>query len=294
MHTSATFSIAELLLSFKWNSEKFKIYINDNLAAFSVLMPEVAMSHILFSINGQHSIDIDSYKIVFNNLSNGTWNIWKAKDDSSFLISLHGNGYGNEPHQIIIANNHLSDCQVLNMDGECNLNLLDFPLELVISGYLNINKVGILLHSALISINGTGILFPGMSGSGKSSISALCIQDKDFEVFTDETVIIREKYRILHAFGTPWHSTQTVYKNKGVPLAKIFFLKHGKENSLRKISNLDAANRLLVRCFPTFWHKEGMQFALDFCTHIASKVECYEFSFVPDLSVVKFIKENII
>lgn len=294
MLTSATFSFADVLLSFTWNPERFNISIDQNLTAFSITRSDIDMSNIIFAIHDRLLADLNSYKLIFNNFTNGLWKMWRAKDDSSYLISLHGNENGNEPYQVIIANNHLSGFQVLNMDGESNFHTLDFPLELTLSGYLNINKVGIFLHSALALVHGKGVLFPGAPGSGKSSISALCLQDKECEVFTDEKVILREKNGMLYAYGTPWHSTLPVYQNSGVPLQKIFFIKHGKENSFQKISTLDAANRLMVRCFPTFWHKEGMQFALDFCTRIASEIECYEFGFVPDKTAIEFLKIAIL
>ena len=293
MLPTTTLSIADICLSFNWNPGTFKIDIDQNLAAFSVQRPYIDESHILFSVNDYGVADLSTWDLIFNTSPNSLWKLWRAKDSSSYLLSLHRNEQGDEPYQVVIANNHLSDFKVLNMNGEKNINISDFPLELVLSGYLNINKKGVFLHSAMVVINGKGILFPGMPGSGKSSIAKLCLQDKDCEVLTDERVILREKDGLLYAYGTPWHSTLPVYKNKGAPLHKIFFIKHGKENSLQKISTLDAANRLMVRCFPTFWHKEGMEFALDFCSRIASEVECYEFGFVPDNTSVELIKEFV-
>lgn len=292
MFTTSTFSIADILLSLKWNLDHFNISIDRNLTAFSVKKTDVNTNHILFTIDEHRTTDINSYSLLFNSFPNGLWKLWRAKDSSSYLLSLHRNEQGDEPYQVVIANNHLSDFKVLNMNGEKNFNISDFPLELVLSGYLNINKKGVFLHSAMVVINGEGLLFPGMPGAGKSSIAELCLQDKDCEVLTDERVILREKVGLLYAFGTPWHSTLPVYKNNGAHLHRIFFIKHGKENLLRKISALDAANRLMVRCFPTFWHREGMQFALDFCSRIASEIECYEFSFVPDKTAVEFIKKR--
>jgi len=75
------------------------------------------------------------------------------------------------------------------------------------------------------------------------------------------------------------------------PLEKIFFIRHGTENTLSKLTTPDAANRLMVRCFPTFWHRAGMAFALDFCARIAAEIECYEYGFKPDQSAVDDIKD---
>ena len=200
------------------------------------------------------------------------------------------------PYLFAFANNNLSEFQILysNKDALKDFNPVESTFyELVISAHLNINKKGIILHSALVNINGSGYLFPGTSGAGKSTIARLWHHEKDAEVLADERILIRKKGGMLCAFNTPWQGEMGNNKNKGVPLEKIFFIKHGSTNTLKKLSVPDAANRLLVRCFPTFWHREGMQFAMDFCARIASEIECYEFSFVPDSSSVEFIKQNL-
>jgi hypothetical protein len=59
------------------------------------------------------------------------------------------------------------------------------------------------------------------------------------------------------------------------------------------VQTVDAANRLLVRCFPTFWHKEGMQFVLDLCYEIASSINCQQLAFAPSDDVTSYILNKI-
>ena len=47
----------------------------------------------------------------------------------------------------------------------------------------------------------------------------------------------------------------------------------------------------MVRCFPTFWNKEGMEFAVDFCSKVAEAKNGYELEFVNDVSVVDCLKK---
>ncbi|NOY64970.1 MAG: hypothetical protein GXO97_06220 [Nitrospirae bacterium] len=109
-------------------------------------------------------------------------------------------------------------------------------------------------------------------------------------MLTDERVIIREEKGSLWAFGTPWHGTAQLHKNAGTPVDSIFFIKHGKQNRAIPIKIPDAVNRLMVRCFPTFWNRQGMEFALEFCIRIAREVACYELEFVPTPSVIEYVK----
>jgi hypothetical protein len=74
-------------------------------------------------------------------------------------------------------------------------------------------------------------------------------------------------------------------------LEKIFFLKHAKVSRVERIEGIDAASKLLVCSFPTFWDKKGMEFTLGFIDELVTEVPCYELGFVPDESVLDFIEE---
>ena len=294
MLTTKTYSIGEIFLSLKKAPDETKNSLNSVFSPFLSPKKRIKTPDISFTINGSEHIDLDDYTLIFDTLPSGLWKMWKGKNKDSYLLSFHNISNNSKPYLFAIANNNFSDFQIISKDDLNGFNPVESSsYELLLSGYLNINKTGITLHSALVSFNNKGYIFPGKSGSGKSSISGLWSQEKDAEVLADEQIMIRKKNGNLYSFSTPWQGNTLNNKNKGVPLQKIFFIKHGNKNALQKLSTLDAANRLMVRCFPTFWHRDGMQFALDFCTRIASEIGCFEFSFVSDSSAVEFIKENI-
>ena len=232
---------------------------------------------------------------LFSSTPGGLWSIYDCKDIGSYIITLQSLPEDSEPYLIVVADRGFRRFRVhLYPDDAERVFPLQYPVdELTISGFLNINRMGVLLHSACIKLWGRGILFSGTSGSGKSTISDIWQKDTQAEVLTDERVIIRYWENQLYAFGTPWHGTGEVHKNAGAPVERIYFLKHGGCNRARRLSRVDATNRLLVRCFPTFWHREGMQFALDFCSLVASEVQCYELEFTPDPSVIGFVKKHL-
>lgn len=288
------FSIGEIPISLSWDTDKFHINLSPVFTEFSASSNDNKRDNISFAVNGFNRVDFVPYTEIFNTLPDGLWKMWKGKNGDKYLLSLHRIASDNSPYRFATANNNFSDFQIFNDLRQSEFNPFEYPLdELAISGYLNINRIGILLHSAMFTMNGNGYLFSGTSGAGKSTLSELWLQDTDSEVLTDDRVIIREKRGMLYAYGTPWHGTASIHKNKGVPPHQIFFITHGNKNAIRKLSVIEASNRLMVRCFPTFWHKDGMQFALDFCTRIASEIECCEFSFVPDTTAIEFVKDWI-
>lgn len=236
---------------------------------------------------------LDSCKEIFTSKPDGLWTILEDKDRTGYLIALQNIVREAKPYKIIRADRKFADFIIhTRPDEEGILSPLEYPLaDLAVSGHININRIGIILHSACISLNKKGYLFSGVSGAGKSTISEIWQKDDEAEVLTDERVIIRAHGNDLWAFGTPWHGTSEIHKNMGATIEKIFFIKHGKKNKATPISKTDAASRLMVRCFPTFWNKEGMQFAVDFCSRIAEEKGCYELEFVNDKSVTEYVKQ---
>lgn len=56
------------------------------------------------------------------------------------------------------------------------------------------------------------------------------------------------------------------------------------------MSPIDATSRMIVRSFPTFWDKKGMEFTLGFIDELVTEVPCYELGFVPDKTVIDLVK----
>jgi hypothetical protein len=287
------YSIGGLKITLECDEGPHNIFLEKALHSFSI--EPVDCPDIRFRIDTTSPFpSLDSYKIIFTSNPDGLWTMLEDKDKTHYLISLQNVARQTEPYKIIRADRKFSDFGVYTRPSPENILFpLEYPLaDLVVSGHININNIGIILHSACISLGGKGYLFSGVSGAGKSTISEIWQKDGEAQVLTDERVLIREYQSDLWAFGTPWHGTSVIHKNMGAPIDKIFFIKHGKENRAVPISKRDATNRLMVRCFPTFWNREGMEFAVDFCARLSREKACYELEFVNDVSVKDYLKEG--
>ncbi|MDO9579598.1 MAG: hypothetical protein Q7J06_03390 [Bacteroidales bacterium] len=182
-------------------------------------------------------------------------------------------------------------------------NLRSFPFTYPLDEILIINLLaqgrGIMVHACGVKDNRRGLLFAGASQAGKSTIANLWklqtangkLHNEGVSILSDDRIIIRKMNRQFWMYGTPWHGDANVCSPEKVPLKKIFFLKHAKKNTAKKIAPMEATSRLIVCSFPTFWDKKGMEFTLSFCAELAEKVPCYELGFVPDESVLDFVEE---
>jgi hypothetical protein len=287
------FSIGELRISLEFDSGDYEIFLDKALEAFSVGPFETPVIHLQVDTKSPFP-SLDSCRELFTSNPEGLWTIFEDKDKTGYLIALQNVARETSPYKIIRADRKFTDFIIYTRPNEKGMLFpLEYPLaDLAVSGHINVNKIGIILHSACVSLAGKGYLFAGVSGAGKSTMSELWQKDAKVEVLTDERVIIREHANDLWAFGTPWHGTSEIHKNVGAPIEEIFFIKHGKKNGAIPISKTDAANRLMVRCFPTFWNRDGMEFALNFCARVANEKKCYELEFVPNISVTGYIREH--
>jgi hypothetical protein len=147
-----------------------------------------------------------------------------------------------------------------------------------------------LVHACAVDYRGQGWLFLGTSGAGKTTLSHLWKEEAGVTILSDDRIIIRETENGYRIYGTPWHGNAEIVSPLSVPLSRIFFLVHDRENRITPVLGADAASRLLVRSFPTFWGSDGMRYTLELCGRLSSYVPCYELGFVPDNRVIDILK----
>ncbi len=149
---------------------------------------------------------------------------------------------------------------------------------------------GALLHCSAINLEGKGIIFSGMSGAGKSTISALWKGQPGASPLSDERGAVRKVQGHYHLFGTSWQGRLGFGSFDDAPLEHIYILQHAPKNELRPLSPTQAASLLIARSFSPFWDAESMNFVLNFITDMCQSVPCHELGFVPDQSVVDFLR----
>ena len=166
---------------------------------------------------------------------------------------------------------------------------LPYPLNQVMMIMVLSKGRGLLLHACGIDDNGSGYLFLGNSGDGKSTMAKLWSAG-GANVLNDDRIIVREKNGELRMYGTPWNGDFKEHSAGGLPIQKILFLSRGRGNRVQPKRGVEAVSMTLTRCFPPLWDKAGMAFAVNFCHHMTERVPCYELSFVPDARVIHFVR----
>jgi hypothetical protein len=164
-----------------------------------------------------------------------------------------------------------------------------FPLGEIYMTNLLGTGLGVMLHSCGVIRQGSGLVFAGVGGAGKSTTSRLWQKQSTARVVNDDRVIIRRIGRQFRLYGTPWHGEGGMALPEDAPLKRIFIIKHASSNQLIPLTPAQAVHGLLARSFSPFWSTAGLKFTLQFLAELCQEIPCFEFGFLPDQSAVDFI-----
>ena len=165
-------------------------------------------------------------------------------------------------------------------------------IELLLMHYLAQGR-GVILHACAVVIEDRGILFLGESGAGKSTLARMWDQENSVDILSDDRVIVRKQGREFRVYGTPWHGEAAFGSPREARLERIFFLRHGNENSVKDMKGLDPVSHLLTCSFPPLWDSQAMEFVLEFFSQLAAQVPCQELNFRPDKSALALVKKIV-
>ena len=199
------------------------------------------------------------------------------------------------PYRVAVFDRDLTTGEIMSIAGSdaesedrSQYDPLEFPLSEVLMVYLLSMGKGLMIHACGISDNGRGLLFPGNSTDGKTTIA---MQWKaSASVLNDDRIILRPSEKGFLMYGTPWHGDLSDVSAEGVVLESVDFLRHGEVNASRKVTGAKAVSMLLRRSFLPLWSSSGMEYSLDLCRKLENSVPFHELHFVPDERIVDYIR----
>lgn len=223
--------------------------------------------------------------------SGSTWAFYRS--EGKYVLQNDSLESASPPDKLVILEPNFKSGDIYILRDEFNQNLLPdplgYPLNQVLMIILLSLRKGVLLHSCGIDDRGCGYLFLGNSGHGKSTMAGLW-SENHATVLSDDRIILREKDGELWMYGTPWHGDFKELSLKGLPIRKIFFLRHSEKNSAVSRKGAGAVSMLLARSFPPLWDQDGMDYTLGLLDLMASKLPCYDLNFLPNERIIDFVR----
>lgn len=154
-----------------------------------------------------------------------------------------------------------------------------------------INHNGLIIHAAGGSISGKGMVFPAVSGTGKSTLSHLLLPYPENQLFSEERLIMRQVNDSWRLWGTPWHGTGVIARNESAPLSALVFLSQAPVTKISELSPSAALRRLLETVSIPWYSQEWTDKGLAVCESLLRDIPAFELAFRPDQTAVQAVAD---
>lgn len=174
----------------------------------------------------------------------------------------------------------------LEPDGRTQMPPLLHPVDRVLCMGILAHHAAFIVHSCGWACNGHSLLFPGVSGAGKTTLCRQLMATGQGAILSDDRVVLREGLDGFRACGTPWPGDAKQARNESAPLAAICFIEKSPEHRLTPIRPAKALRRLMeAASIP--WYSSGLRdLVLPLVERLVSNVPAYRLGFHPAPGVI--------
>ena len=279
----STISIAGIDISFLYDEDRHKPGVRESAKI------GIENGSITFQVRHGPLPEMNPREIVFD--SGQTWALFRS--DNKYVLLNNTLGLDSSPDIFVVLNSDLrSGDIIIDRDPSHKTDRSDplgWPLNQILMIYLLSLNRGILFHACGIDDGGSGYLFLGNSGHGKTTMARLWSKNQGL-VLNDDRIVVREKDDKFWLYGTPWHGDLAEWSSKGVAIRKIFFLSPSGRNSAVPKKGAEAVSMLIARSFPPLWDESGMIYTMNLCQRLISKIPCQRLNFEPDKRIIDFVR----
>ena len=134
----------------------------------------------------------------------------------------------------------------------------------------------LLMHGAVVAVDGQAYLFTAKSGTGKTTHTRLWMRQ-----FGDRAVMVNGDKPLLHitsegvtVYGTPWDGKEHLSTNTSCPLKALCILTRSETNHIERISKKEALPMLCQQSYRP-WSPIGAQKMLALVDRLGSSVPLY-------------------
>ena len=128
-----------------------------------------------------------------------------------------------------------------------------------------------------------GFPFIAASGTGKSTHTSLWLKHiEGAQLLNDDNPIIRIIDGTPYLFGSPWSGKTPCYRNRKTRLGAVTRIERAPENSIERLSPIEAFASLLPACSSMKWDEGTYRLLCDAITRIIETTPIYTLHCLPD------------
>lgn len=246
---------------------------------------------IELDISWAETLDLPSVEPSF--FSGGLWSAYASPSGTKFYFSSPAAGY--QPYKAAWFDSRFARGHVVLNRSAIPAGQPIFPLEYPLDELVMMHRLalgaGVAVHAlGVADDDGSGYLFLGHSGAGKSTTARLWLSEPGVRLLSDDRIILREHGGEFWMYGTPWHGDAGIASAGRARLSRVFVLEQAPAEDLLPMGQAQAAAELFARTFVPFYLKSGIQFSLEFLDQVTRSLPCSTFRFTPTASAVEAIR----
>ncbi|MCR4803851.1 MAG: hypothetical protein K5895_12805 [Lachnospiraceae bacterium] len=188
----------------------------------------------------------------------------------------------NKDYSYVSLTPHRPECQVFDMQR----------IQYVFEGKMLLQG-GFVMHGAAIEWNGRGIIFTGVSGSGKSTQAHLWKQFERAIIINGDCPAIRKTKNGVMMYGTPWCGSSGEYMDRETPLRVIVQVVKSEENKVRELTGNEKFMTILSQVFRSNVDETMLDRAIENITNCMGSVRVLELRCTKEKGAVEALKEYI-
>lgn len=154
---------------------------------------------------------------------------------------------------------------------------------------------GLIAHScAFVTSDGLGVLCPGVSGTGKTTLARLLADAApDVELLTDDRAIVTLEDGELGLWGSPWPGAAGIAGAGHARLSTIVFIRHGSSCGARAVEPRDAFRRIVNTLSMPLWEPARCGTALEIVDALVSRTRLVEIAFPPTRAGARWVLDVV-
>jgi len=158
------------------------------------------------------------------------------------------------------------------------------PLQSELAAFsfaLAARSLGLIAHAcAFVAPNGDGVLCPGVSGTGKTTLARLLVENAaDARILTDDRAVVTLSNDSPVVWGSPWPGAAQIAESVEAPLSTVMFIRHGASCVARPVHPREAFRRIVNTLSIPLWEPARCAGALEVIDAIVSRARLVEVAY---------------
>ena len=183
---------------------------------------------------------------------------------------------------------------IVEIDAMSDPDILRFVMWVAYS-LLALPQGAVPVHSSVVVYNNRAVLCLGESGTGKSTHTRLWLHEyKHSFLLNDDSPIVCIEGDTVMAYGSPWSGKGGIYLPSSYPVAGFLRIVQEPENTIKRLSKIEAFGALQPSCPPALAHDERMMdFIVDIVGRIIVRVPVYRLGCRPDVMAARLSHDTL-